>query len=240
MDRWACDSCTLWNEGGATCVVCYENRPGMWTCPACLILNVPARESCQEGGCNGRRVSDAPEPLAVQPPSPVPQAPQPPDPQPPAPRRQDSLEVELAIQLSLIDQEMARDPPAPRALPADEVIPVRRQISQHNASIVVPQALASLVIGKSARNLRFLSRRLGVRLILPERGPGASPGDLHLRIESDNSHAVQVAKAESSASSGSPAYSKQRLTNTAPPACTFSWMAGTSTTTATIRVYSSM
>ena len=54
-DAWSCPSCTVANKGGATCPVCYENRPGTWPCPLCQMINLPSRAVCRENGCGGRQ-----------------------------------------------------------------------------------------------------------------------------------------------------------------------------------------
>ena len=54
-DTWSCPSCTVANKGGATCPVCYENRPGTWPCPLCQMINLPSRAVCREDGCGGRQ-----------------------------------------------------------------------------------------------------------------------------------------------------------------------------------------
>jgi len=54
-DAWSCPSCTLANEGGATCLMCYGNRPGTWPCPLCQMINLPSRAVCREDGCGGRQ-----------------------------------------------------------------------------------------------------------------------------------------------------------------------------------------
>ena len=53
-DLWSCEACTFENEGGATCTVCYSNRPGMWTCSVCQHLNRPSQDACCIAGCTGR------------------------------------------------------------------------------------------------------------------------------------------------------------------------------------------
>ena len=52
-DPWNCPSCTLANEGGVTCPMCYGNRPGTWPCPLCQMINLPSRAVCREDGCGG-------------------------------------------------------------------------------------------------------------------------------------------------------------------------------------------
>ena len=52
-DSWNCLSCTLANEGGATCMVCFENRPGTWPCPLCKMINLPSRAVCRFDDCGG-------------------------------------------------------------------------------------------------------------------------------------------------------------------------------------------
>ena len=111
------------------------------------------------------------------------------EPMPPPIARGNSYtaDTDLAIALSLseIDYAMATPPGAPSSTTsASEVL-------------VVPGTVAPVVVGKHATNLRFLSRKYGVRLIMPPIADSAAPrGDLHLRIEGDNAGAVQVARQE--------------------------------------------
>ena len=53
LETWNCPTCTLANEGGVTCPMCYENRPGTWPCPLCQMINLPSRAVCREDGCGG-------------------------------------------------------------------------------------------------------------------------------------------------------------------------------------------
>ena len=70
-DLWVCSQCTVENHGGATCDMCYVNRPGCWSCARCSQTNVPIRNGCMVAGCPGRNPQEAP---ARPPPSATPVA----------------------------------------------------------------------------------------------------------------------------------------------------------------------
>ena len=133
---------------------------------------------------------------------------------PPPPSRQEAMEREALAAALAASREAMPQPVVPVAASWDnsytadeelamalslseiEPLPVRVPSSASEV-LVVPATVAHIVVGTNATNLRFLSRKYGVRLIMPPRPDGAAPrGDLHLRIEGDNAGAVQVARQE--------------------------------------------
>lgn len=129
---------------------------------------------------------------------------------PPPPSREEAMEREalaaaLAASREAMPQPVASwgnsytaDEELAMALSLSEIEPLPVRVpSSASEVLVVPATVAHIVVGTNATNLRFLSRKYGVRLIMPPRPDGAAPrGDLHLRIEGDNAGAVQVARQE--------------------------------------------
>ena len=133
---------------------------------------------------------------------------------PPPPTRQEAMEREALAAALAASREAMPQPVVPvaaswgnsytadeelaMALSLSEIVPLPVRVpSSASEVLVVPATVAHIVVGTNATNLRFLSRKYGVRLIMPPRPDGAAPpGDLHLRIEGDNAGAVQVARQE--------------------------------------------
>ena len=194
LSTWKGPACTCENSDGArVCDMCGKTRP-----PA----GSPTRPSAVE------------QPAATLPPPRPPQQAVMPTP-PPTTSRQEAMERE-ALAAALAASREVMPPPIPRgnSYTADTDLAIARSLSEieyamatppgapsstTSASevLVVPGTVAPVVVGKHATNLRFLSRKYGVRLIMPPIADSAAPrGDLHLRIEGDNAGAVQVARQE--------------------------------------------